>query len=172
MFTHHLCACVRVHVIIYCTCAAPPPLRMSVTASFRFAHPHPASRLSCSTSISSLISLHLCSIDLLRRPCRISPCSPPISDSSLSYITTHFPSHKPPNAARAICTPAITEKVCSTDVKLSSLFLASSLLPSLSLPGPGRLRYALITLSILPSCQPPCSGAVTAQGHHGSIEEQ
>lgn len=56
---------------------------------------------------------------------------PPISESSLSYITTPS-SHKPPASACA-CTPAITETVRSSDVKLSALFLSSSLPSSLSL---------------------------------------
>lgn len=53
---------------------------------------------------------------------------------------------------------------CQTVSPLSCLFH-----PPLS--GPSRLGYALITLSILPSCQLPCSRVVTAQGHHGSTVE-
>lgn len=123
-------------------------------------HPTPDSLYSSSSSppssfdllpyLSPLLRLHLILLSLL--------CMTPL------YPTVPpFSSHKSPTLARAICTPAITETVCSTDVKLSGLFPSSSL-PSSLLCGPGRLGYALITLSILPYCQPPHSRAVTAQG--------
>lgn len=57
---------------------------------------------------------------------------------------------------------------CQTVSPLSLLFPCFLPFP---LSGPGRLGYALITLRILPSCQPPCSRLVTAQGHHWSTEK-
>lgn len=149
----HACAC----VCVLCQHDAAPATHVSRSKAARvpFRSPNPPICIPPypllllpppPSSFSTFDNTHTHTLfpHLLRLRLQLPHALPPISESSLSYITTPF-SHKPPTPACAY-TPAITETVCSTDVKLSALFFCSTPPSSPSLSGLGRLGYALITL--------------------------
>ncbi len=162
-----------------------PPLYMSFTSSFFCTAqvlfpafptqppicipPHPLPLLDL---LPRLSPLWMTCPHLLLQRVQLTPALPPISDSSPSYVTPSLP----PTSLQPRPAPYARQQLqrrCAllmSNCQPSFYPLPPSFLPS-PLSGPGRLGYALITLSILPSCQPPCSRAVTAQGHHGSAEE-
>lgn len=91
---------------------------------------------------------------------------------SLYYLTPHSISHKPSSTLSL-------HHMHTSNYRVGMLYQCQTVIPRFPFSSfsffpfllfvPGRLGYALITLSILPSCQTPSRRVVTAEGHHGNL---
>lgn len=157
------------------TCCTPCYTCHSAPASSAFLRscfPHPKAHYAffltpCFYSISSLVVLrsgwHEPILHLFLQPA-----------FSLLFLTSLYPI-LPHSLPHTTLQPWVAPYVCQQLQSWCAVLMSNCQPSFLPLPpplsGPSRLGYALITLSILPSCQLPCSRVVTAQGHHGSTVE-